>query len=241
LGAVGTRESYPRGTFCWVDLVTSDAAAAKSFYGGLLGWETPAGERYAHAVLGGRDVAGVYQMDGVNPHWTSYVAVDDADAVAARAVQLGGSVAEPAFDVGDDGRRAVLADPVGARFALWQPAAHPGAGLVNDVGCWCSNQLQAPDPSPAVAFYRDLLGWEVDAEGDSYWAIRNAGADNGGMLAEPGPPAWLVYFHVSDAAAAAAAAAEVLVPPTTIGIGRVAVVTDPQGAVFGIFEGDTDA
>lgn len=238
---MGARDSYPVGTFCWVDLVTSDAAAAKSFYGDLLGWEMPAGERYAHSVLRGRDVAGVYQMGGVEPHWTSYVAVEDADAMAARAADLGGSVVEPPFDVGEDGRRAVLGDPVGARFALWQPGDHPGAGLVNDVGCWCASQLEAPDPSAAIPFYRELFGWQVEStEDDSYWSIRHAGGDNGGMLAEPGSPAWLVYFHVADAEAAAAVAAQVLVPPTTMAIGRVAVVADPQGAAFGIFEGDTD-
>jgi uncharacterized protein len=112
------------------------------------------------------------------------------------------------------------------------------------VGCWCSNQLQAPDPSSAVPFYRELLGWDIEPQSDSYWAVRNAGADNGGMLAEPGPAAWLVYFHVADADAAAHAAGvaggTLLFPPTTIGLGRIAVLADPQGAAFGLFEGRTD-
>jgi uncharacterized protein len=241
---VGTRDGYQFGTFCWVDLVTTDAAAAKRFYGGLFGWEAPAAEGYAHWTLGGRDVAGVYELDGVVPHWTSYVAVDDADAVAARAAELGGTVVEPPFDVGDDGRRAVVADPVGAPVALWQAGGRAGAELVNDVGAWCSNQLQAPDPEPALAFYRELLGWEIEAEGDSYWSVRNAGADNGGILAAPGPPAWLVYFHVAEADAAArsaeAAGASVLLAPETIGLGRIAVLADPHGAAFGVFEGETD-
>jgi predicted enzyme related to lactoylglutathione lyase len=164
--------------------------------------------------------------------------------VGARALELGGSLVEPPFDVGDEGRRALVADPVGARFALWQAATHPGAELVNDVGAWCSNQLVAPDPGPAVAFYRDLLGWEVAPEADSYWSVRNGGTDNGGMLASPGPPAWLVYFHVADAdvsvGSAESAGASVLLPPETIGLGRIAVLPDPQGAAFGIFEGETD-
>jgi predicted enzyme related to lactoylglutathione lyase len=100
------------------------------------------------------------------------------------------------------------------------------------------------DPAPAVAFYRDLLGWEVEPEADSCWAIRNAGADNGGILASPGPAAWLVYFHVAEADESVRTASElggtVLEPPVTIGLGRVAVLADPQGPAFGVFEGRTE-
>jgi predicted enzyme related to lactoylglutathione lyase len=244
---VGTRDAYAAGTFCWIDLGTTDAAAAKRFYGDLFGWQAPAGERHAHWVLGGHDVAGVYAPGGVEPAWTSYVAVADAGSVAARATELGGTVLEPPFDVGE-GHRAVIADPVGARFALWQARTHPGAQLVNDVGCWCSNQLQAPDPAPAVPFYRDLLGWEVVEEADSeppYWNVRNGGADNGGIVGgEDGTAAWVVYFHAADvdatASAVEAGGGDVHFPPTTVGIGRLAVCADPQGAVFGIFAGRTD-
>jgi predicted enzyme related to lactoylglutathione lyase len=152
------------------------------------------------------------------------------------------------LDAGGQGRRAVVADPVGARFALWQAGPHPGAQLVNDVGCWCSNQLQAPDPTPAVPFYRDLLGWEVVEEAGSeppYWNVRVGGADNGGMVGDQdGTAAWVVYFHVADvnrtARAVEASGGAVHFPPTTIGLGRIAVCADPQGAVFGVFAGRTD-
>jgi uncharacterized protein len=244
---VGARDSYPVGTFCWVDLATTDAGAAKRFYADLFGWEALAGERYAHWAFSGRDVAGVYQPGGVDPAWTSYVAVADADAAASRAIELGGAVVEPPSDVGE-GRRAVIADPIGARFALWQAGTHPGARLVNDVGCWCSNQLQAPDPAPALPFYRELLGWDVVEEPGSeqpYWDVRNDSRDNGGMIGgEVAPPAWVVYFHVADADATAraveSAAGAVHFPPTTVGVGQLAVCADPQGAVFGIFAGATD-
>jgi uncharacterized protein len=245
---VGARESYPAGTFCWVDLVTTDADAAKRFYGGLLGWDAPAGQRYTHWTLDGRDVAGVYTLPGVAPHWTSYVAVDDADAAAARAVELGGRVLEPPRDTGPEGRRAVIADPLGMPVALWQAGEHPGARLVNDVGYWCSNQLQAPHPGPAAPFYCELFGWDVVEEEGSeppYWAVRHRGRDNGGMVGgQDGRPAWVVYFHVADvdetARGSEAAGGAVHFPPTTVGIGRLAVCADPQGAAFGIFAGPTD-
>jgi uncharacterized protein len=245
---MGARDSYPAGTFCWIDLTTTDTAAAKRFYAALFGWDAPAGERYAHWTLGSRDVAGVYARVDTAPHWTSYVAVGDAEAVAGRSAAFGGSVVEAPFGVGDEGRRAVLADPVGARFALWEAGTHPGARLVNDVGCWCSNQLQASDPAPALRFYRELLGWEILEEVGSrppYWDVRNGGRDNGGMIGgQEDPAAWVVYFHVADvdatASAAAAAGGAVHFPPTTVGIGRLAVCADPQGAVFGVFAGRTD-
>lgn len=243
---MGTRDAYAAGTFCWVDLLTVDAPAARAFYAELLGWDEPEEPGYGHWTSGGRDVAGVYAIEGAVPAWTSYVAVDDAAAVAARAGALGGRVAEPPADVGE-GCRAVLIDPVGARVALWQAGTHPGARLVNDVGCWCSNQLQAPDPSGAVAFYAELFGWDVEATPGSeppYWEVRSGGRDNGGIVASDGPPAWVAYFHVADADATAAATAgaggAVLFPPTTIGLGRIAVLADPQGAVFGVFAGTTD-
>ncbi len=243
---MGARDSYPAGTFCWVDLATTDAPAAQRFYAELLGWDAPGVDRYVHWTRDGHDVAGVYPRDD-EPHWTSYVAVADADATAARASALGGSVAEAPFDAGPEGRRALLRDPAGAHVALWQAGTHPGAQLVNDVGCWCSNQLQAPDPGAAVPFYRELFGWEVEEEPGSeppYWEIRNGGGDNGGMVSDDGPPAWVVYFHVADvdatARAAEAAGGAVLFPPTTVGIGRIAVLADPQGAAFGVFAGRTD-
>jgi uncharacterized protein len=245
---VGARESYAAGTFCWVDVVGTDAEAAKRFYGDLFGWAAPAGGRYTHGTLEGRDVAGVYELPDAAPVWTSYVAVEDLEATAARAAELGGSLVEPPLDTGPEGRRAVIGDPIGARVALWQAGTHPGALLVNDVGCWCSNQLQAPDPRPAIPFYRELFGWEVEQEQDSeppYWDVRHRGRDNGGMIGGEGdPPAWIVYFHVADADATARAVEDgggaVHFPPTTVGIGRLAVCADPQGAAFGIFAGPTD-
>ena len=245
---MGARDSYPAGTFCWVDLVTPDVHAAKRFYGELLGWDAPDGERYTHWTLDGRDVAGVYSLPGVEARWTSYVAVEDAAAAAAGAAAAGGSVVEPAAAVsGGRGTRAVIADPLGTPVALWQAGESPGAGLVNDVGCWCSNQLQAPDPEPAVAFYETLFGWDVEQQTSEppYWEIRHRGRDGGGMLGgQADPPAWVVYFHVADVDAFAGDVEErggaIHFPPVTVGIGRLAVCADPQGAVFGIFAGATD-
>ena len=122
---MGKRERYEPGTFCWVDLVTTDPASTKTFYSELFGWEAedmPAGEAGTYTMLRiGRDeVCGLYEMEseqrewGIPPHWFSYVSVEDADATASRARELGGTVFGQAFDIDGDGRMVVVQDPTGA-------------------------------------------------------------------------------------------------------------------------------
>src|SRR5512132_540753 len=113
---MGERKRYDPGTFCWVGLATSDVAAAKAFYTSLFGWQEEdldAGVAGVYTVLrrSGKAVAIVYRQQpearaaGAPPHWTSYISVEDADATAARAAQLGGAaVLREPFDVLDAGR-----------------------------------------------------------------------------------------------------------------------------------------
>jgi uncharacterized protein len=259
---VGVRESHPPGTFSWTDLSTTDAAAALRFYGALLGWEgeeMPAGEGMTYWMLrvGGRDVAGMSLMReeqraaGAPPAWLSYVTVEDAAASAARAAELGGTVMLPAFDVLDAGRMALLQDPQGAVFAVWQPRASIGAGLVNDPGAMTMNQLNTSDPQAAAEFYQGLFGWsasQVAPEPQAYWSLENDGRLNAGMMALPpeavAPPHWLVYFTTADLDAAAGTIAaeggEVVVPAMAVPAGRFLVARDPQGAYFALYEGDVD-
>ena len=261
---MGKREQYEPGTFCWVDLVTTDPAGARAFYGELFGWEAedvPAGEAgtYTMLRLDGDEIGGLYEMDperrerGIPPHWFSYVSVEDADAVVAKARELGGAVYGEAFDVEGDGRMAVIGDPTGAMLGAWQPRAHIGARRVNDPGCFTWNELQARDPESAAAFYGELFGWETESHQDdgelAYVSIRNAGSSNGGMMPitekhGDAPPHWLTYFTVTSCDGAIARVrelgGEVLAAPMNIGAGRIAVVSDPQGAAFALFEGETD-
>src|SRR5215212_4062595 len=166
--SMGKRERYEPGTFCWVDLATTDPASAKAFYGELFGWEAedmPAGEAgiYTMLHLNGDEVGALYELDadrrgqGIPSHWLSYVSVEDADATVARTRELGGTVFGEAFDVLDSGRRAIIQDPTGAVLAAWQPRAHIGASRVNDPGCLTWNELQSRDPEMAAAFYAGLF------------------------------------------------------------------------------------
>lgn len=128
---MSTITTHAHGTFCWPELATRDSGAAKRFYGSLFGWEFRDNDMgpngfYTIFTLGDREVAAGYtQMlqqhaEGVPPHWGAYVAVDDADEAATTAEGLGGKLLQPAFDVMDFGRMAVIADPQGAAFSVWQ-------------------------------------------------------------------------------------------------------------------------
>src|SRR3712207_52110 len=213
---MGKWERCEPGSFCWADLATTDPAGAKAFYGELFGWEAedmPAGEAgtYTMLRLDGDDIGGLYEMDegqrerGVPPYWFFYVSVDDADAIASRARELGGTVYGEAFDVLDAGRMAVIQDPTGAMLGAWQPRAHIGASRVNDPGCFTWNELQTRDPETAAHFYAGLFGWETQPHEDNgklaYVSIRNAEFSNGGIMPMTeqhgdAPPFWLTYFTV---------------------------------------------
>lgn len=254
---MGERTEYATGTFSWTDLGTTDPDGAKAFYGGLFGWEhedVPVGGERTYTMLrvNGRSVCALYrqQTEGAPPAWLSYVTVDDAEASAGYANQLGGGVISEPFDVMDAGRMAVLADPQGAVFAVWEPREVAGAELVNDPGALCLNQLNTSDPEDAQRFYGELFGWRTEAVGtdeQDYWGIFNGDALNGGMMPLPpeaGPPHWLVYFTSAELDGSVTKLAElggeVLVAPMPIQSGRIAVAKDPQGAVFGLFEGEVD-
>jgi uncharacterized protein len=171
-----TRETYPAGVPCWVDTDQPDVDAAKDFYGGLFGWEfderTPPGadERYYVAQLRGLDVAGVgtkMEGDSSPTAWNSYIAVESADDAATKTSASGGKVVMDAFDVGDAGRMAVLADHEGAVFCVWEAGKTAGAQLVNEPGTWSFNDLATRDPDSALAFYGELFGWENSGRGSA--------------------------------------------------------------------------
>jgi uncharacterized protein len=251
---MGERTSYTAGTFCWVDLMAADQDAAKRFYTGLFGWDYqdfPFGEGavYSLAQVGGQPVAAITPLpgDGMPPHWNCYVSVDDADAAAARAQELGATVILAAGDVGESGRLAMIQDPQGAILGLWQPGQHFGAGLVNGPGLLSWNDLLSPDVEASSAFYRALFGWEITeiAEGQ-YWSVANDGQTNGGLMPLPpgGHPAWNLYFGVEDTEATVARVAELggqtVMGPMPVPSGRFAILRDPQNAVFSVVDGQFD-
>jgi predicted enzyme related to lactoylglutathione lyase len=252
-------EKYPIGSLCWIELATTDQSSAKEFYSNLFGWapaDMPIGpdEAYTMFKLAGRDAgAAAYtlrkdqQSHGVPPHWAIYVAVESADAAANRVSQLGGKVIAPPFDVFDVGRMAVAQDPTGAAFCLWQAKQQPNA-ITGVDGTLCWADLSTPDPADAGKFYSSLLGWKLERsahDSSGYLHIKNGEQFIGGIPPTDhrtaGPPHWLPYIQVSNCDAIAAKAKQTgasfhLEPMTMEGVGRMAVIADPQGAVFAIFQ-----
>jgi predicted enzyme related to lactoylglutathione lyase len=248
-------DSYPPGMPSWVDLSTPDPAAAAQFYSALFGWEVtegpPEAGGYAMCHLGGQTVAGIgpQQYPGP-PVWSTYVNVTDADAIMASVTASGGSVVMPPMDVLDAGRGAMFTDPAGAVFGVWQPARHAGAGVVNEPGALCWNELVTTDVAGAERFYAAVFGWGARTQGEpgpqAYTEWQLAGRSIGGLMAKPAdmppevPPFWMAYFAVADTDAnlrqAQALGASVVVPATDISAesGRFAVLADPAGAMFGV-------
>ena len=146
---------------------------------------------------------------------------------------------------------SVVQDPTGAHFALWQPGTNIGATLVNVPGAFCLNQLNTSDPERAATFYTEVFGWRIEqvgTEATPYWGIWNGPGLNGGMMplppGAPAPPHWLLYFATADLDGSAARVGElggkVVVPPMPVPGGRISVVMDPQGAIFGLLDGRLD-
>lgn len=258
-------EKYPDGMFSWIDLSTSDIAGAQAFYSGLFGWEvdeTPvadSGTNYTNFRINGYTVAGGGQMQaellaaGAPPVWISYVNVEDIDAAAARASAAGGVVFLPPMDVLDVGRMALVQDPTGAPFGMWQAGTHIGAQVVNQPNSLVWNELQTRDREAATAFYNKVFGWTDRVDGGGYVTWHEDDRVHCGALVideswGDAPSNWLVYFLVDDVDATAARVVElggkVVSGPFAAGqLGRMIVAADPQGAHFAAirFDGPADA
>ncbi|WP_225095217.1 VOC family protein [Streptomyces sp. CoH27] len=243
----------------WIDVTTSDIDGARSFYGGLFGWEFrsagPDAGGYGFFQLGGRTVAGCGPggPEQGPPTWTVYFQSADADAMAKAAEQAHGSVLLQPVDVMGQGHMAVLADQAGAPFGIWQPGRTTGVDVANEPGSLCWVELYTPDVAAGAAFYHKLLGLETSSvpfPGGLYTCVSPAHADEdtmfGGIMPlseAPGAaadhPHWLPYFEVTDTDATADKTRElggtIRMPATTLeGVGRMAHLTDPYGAHFAV-------
>jgi predicted enzyme related to lactoylglutathione lyase len=254
--------TYKPGTFCWIELATTDNEAAKKFYTQLFGWDyvdNPMGPDMVYTMLklNGKDVGGLYKLmsdqvaQGVPPNWLSYVSVSNADETAEKAKAAGATILKEPFDVYTIGRMAVIQDPTGAVFALWQPGTHHGSGIYNVPNSFTWNELMTTDTTVDGEFYSKLFGWTRKTENFGpleYTMFSNGERGAGGMLKitpemGPIPPNWLVYFAVDDCDAMVKKAtdlgATVCKPADDIpGVGRFAILTDPQKAGFAIIKLD---
>jgi hypothetical protein len=269
------RDGYIPGVPCWVDTSQPDPEAALPFYRELFGWgfddampeESEA--RYFMATIRGGAVAGIGPIPDAAPPmaaWNSYVAVASADESAAKARDAGGTVLMEPFDVMDAGRMAVIADPEGAVFCIWQAKENIGAEVVNEHGSLNFNGLATRDPEGAKAFYGAVFGWDIlPLPAGPMWTLPGYGdhleektpglRDQMAQMGAPEgfidvvaaltpisadddetPPHWSVTFAVDDANATAkraeALGGEILAGPMDAPWTRIAVIKDPQGAIF---------
>jgi uncharacterized protein len=256
-------DRHAPGAFCWMELATTDQAAAKKFYTSLFGWSVedyPMGpeDKYSMFRLKGRDAAAGYTMrkdqraQGIPSHWMLYIATSNADASAMKAAQQGGTVLQPAFDVMDAGRMAVLRDPTGAVFSVWQANRNQGIGVANEDNSFCWADLNTPDQDRAAKFYSSVFGWKLERGKQDYSSgylhIQNGEDFIGGVppsayLDSRAPAHWLLYFMVAEVAAAETKAASlggrILMPARHMeGVGTWAIISDPQGAVLSVFKSD---
>jgi predicted enzyme related to lactoylglutathione lyase len=237
----------------WVDLAAKDAAAARDFYSKLFGWDVevnpdPQYGGYGLARIGGKDAAGIgpAQSAGQPTAWSLYIGTDDLEGLSKKVADAGCSVIAPAFDVGDQGRMAVFVDPTGAVISAWQ-ATQMGGFQTQGAGSLGWAELTARDVDKALPFYQKVFGWtlkpsgspdqpytEFQVDGESI-----AGATEMSSMVPAGTPNyWLVYFNVDNVDSAHRTAldngARELVAPLDFPGGRMSIVSDPQGAAFGL-------
>jgi uncharacterized protein len=246
--------------FVWYELHTSDAAKAEAFYRGVLGWGAhdagvPDG-RYTLVTVGEIPIGGILQKSadsftgGTKPGWMGYIGVNDVDEFSNRVQQAGGSVHRTAEDIPGIGRFAVVADPQGAIFVLFQPhdvRQEPERPKAGSPGSAAWHDLVAIDWQTDFAFYAELFGWSkseaMDMGPNGVYQIFAVGSQPiGGMMNRMDPaqaPGWLFYFNVDEIKAAVARVNQhggrVIHGPSEVPGGQqIAHCLDPQGGIFGM-------
>jgi predicted enzyme related to lactoylglutathione lyase len=248
--------TYPPGTPSWVDLGSPNPQASAAFYDQLFGWKSEdLGEEFGHYTMfmqDGKRVAAVgpLTMEGQPAAWMTYVATANADETAKKVTDAGGKVLAPPLAVADQGTMAVFADPTGGVFSVWQPAVMGGADLVNTPVSFTWNELATRDVNAAKTFYPKVFGWGIKAnpmpDGGEYieWQVSGKSIAGGmpmsSMYPPQVPPHWLVYFTVANADDTVKRAQEIggklTAPAVDTPQGRMAVLTDPNGAAFAVIQ-----
>jgi predicted enzyme related to lactoylglutathione lyase len=245
---------WPPGTPCWADLSVGDTGQAKAFYSALFGWEVqdgpPEAEGYMHCEIDGRPVAGIGPKMGPDEEpnaWTTYLASEDADETVGKITAAGGQVLTPPYDIMDLGRFALATDTDGGEFGVWQAARLSGIQLANEPGAVCWNENMSRNLDANKAFYQAVFGYQYDDVSSAdfrYATFRTTGDSLGGIgeidasLPAEVPAHWLTYFTVADTddvvAVAASLGGHVMREARDTPYGRMAVLSDDQGAVFAI-------
>jgi predicted enzyme related to lactoylglutathione lyase len=252
-------EKHKEGMFSYSDLQTSDLDAATTFYRGLFGWEVDdqpmsedSSDIYRMFTKDGRVVCAASKQrpeqaeQGVPPMWNVYFTVEDVDVAVKECEAAGGTIHMPPFDVFEVGRMAVVADPAGAFFCLWQAKQSIGAYVMNEPNTLTWAESGSTDVEKARDFYAEALGWtfeEMDMGPNGKYTVFSVGDENvAGLMQSPAPMSyWSIYFSVDDCkgltekAKSAGAQAMMDTQPVPT-VGTISILTDPQGAMFGMLQ-----
>lgn len=250
------RTQYPDGGPCWADLATPDRDGSRRFYGPLLGWTfdepNPALGGYMNARRDGKRVAGIMQLPPAQftMGWGVHLKTSDIEASARKIEAAGGTLVMAPHDIADLGRNLLALDPTGALFGLWQPVGFPGAELDDEPGAPCWNDMCTRDAAATDRFYGALFNYDKSAmepneQTDS--AVFSVGGEPvfsrirhlTGPVKDL-PSHWLAYFAIEDMDAAMALLprleGKLVNGPYPTPFGRIAVITDPYGAMLALAE-----
>ena len=257
MGNGETAMTTKQSSFVWYELMTTDVAAAKAFYGSVVGWSMQdmpmPGMTYTIVSMGEAQVGGIMPIPkdaaaaGMQPCWASYIAVDDVDAGAATVQRLGGKILAPPTDIPTIGRFATVADPQGAMFNLFKPnrAGERTYSMAPGQVGW--HELHARDFAKAFEFYAAMFGWTSGDAMDmgpmgTYQILKIGDVPVGAVFNSPAADKarfWLYYFNVADIDAAlarlTAGGGRLMMGPVQVPGGNwIVQASDPQGAPFAL-------
>jgi uncharacterized protein len=230
---------YAEGVPCWAEVATPDPVVAAGFYGALFGWA------YEDGVFRLRGLAVAGLVESESARWLTYLAGDDLAGLVDLAVDAGGELVRTPVPASGYGRCALVADPSGAPFGVWQRGGLAGAQLASEPGTICFSDLATPDLSTAAAFYGKVFGWAAQpgelAPGWAYHDWLMGDRVVGGLVEVEGEPAqWRTTIEVADLDTVRDRCLDrhgsVVQEPTPVTVGRYARLADPYGATFGVIE-----
>jgi hypothetical protein len=249
--------AIPTGRFVWFEYLAPDLKQAQGFFGELFNWSTvdvpmPQGS-YTMISANGQTMAGYQPLPEGAPkqgHWLPHLQVENAAASQKQVVEAGGKVRMDAKKLGEHGTMAVVADPLGGTFCLWQPAKSQGTGdWAGKPGAFCWAELSTQDVAKSLAFYKRIGGFTSEAMPSNggmqeYQVLQSDGKPRGGVMKPSmaeAPQQWVPYVHVTSCDQSLDKAkklgAKVIVPAMDApNVGRFAIFADPQGGVLGILQ-----